>query len=125
VAAPAPYLAQVQAELAGTSIGVGAQDVSQHEQGAFTGELRPPCSRSSACAMRWSVTPSVVSIMARPMPWCCQGPGRAGQGHHAHRLRGRDPGGARSGSDRSRGQASAGSRDSSGRPLRERAGRGL
>ena len=38
VAAPAPYLAQVQAELAGTSIGVGAQDVSQHEQGAFTGE---------------------------------------------------------------------------------------
>lgn len=39
VAAPAPYLAQVQAELAGTSIGVGAQDVSQHEQGAFTGEV--------------------------------------------------------------------------------------
>lgn len=38
VAAPAPYLAQVQAELAGTAIGVGAQDVSQHEQGAFTGE---------------------------------------------------------------------------------------
>lgn len=38
VAAPAPYLAQVQAELVGTTIGVGAQDVSQHEQGAFTGE---------------------------------------------------------------------------------------
>ncbi|RDI14093.1 triose-phosphate isomerase [Comamonas sp. AG1104] len=39
VAAPAPYLAQVQAELAGAAIGVGAQDVSQHEQGAFTGEV--------------------------------------------------------------------------------------
>lgn len=39
VAAPAAYLAQVQAELAGSAIGVGAQDVSQHEQGAFTGEI--------------------------------------------------------------------------------------
>ena len=39
VAAPAAYLAQVQAELAGAAIGVGAQDVSQHEQGAFTGEV--------------------------------------------------------------------------------------
>ncbi|MEG0045642.1 MAG: triose-phosphate isomerase [Comamonas sp.] len=39
VAAPALYLAQVQAELAGSAIGVGAQDVSQHEQGAFTGEI--------------------------------------------------------------------------------------
>ena len=39
VAAPALYLAQVQAELAGSAIGVGAQDVSQHEQGAFTGEV--------------------------------------------------------------------------------------
>lgn len=39
VAAPAVYLAQVQAELAGSAIGVGAQDVSQHEQGAFTGEV--------------------------------------------------------------------------------------
>ena len=39
VAAPAAYLAQVQAELAGSAIGVGAQDVSSHEQGAFTGEI--------------------------------------------------------------------------------------
>ncbi|MDR0215766.1 MAG: triose-phosphate isomerase [Comamonas sp.] len=39
VAAPAAYLAQIQAELAGSAIGVGAQDVSQHEQGAFTGEI--------------------------------------------------------------------------------------
>lgn len=39
VAAPAVYLAQLQAELSGSSIGIGAQDVSQHEQGAFTGEV--------------------------------------------------------------------------------------
>ncbi len=39
VAVPAPYLAQVQALAAGTSIAVAAQDVSQHESGAFTGEV--------------------------------------------------------------------------------------
>lgn len=39
VAAPAVYLAQLQAELSGSTIGIGAQDVSQHEQGAFTGEV--------------------------------------------------------------------------------------
>ena len=39
VCVPAPYLAQVQSLVAGTSIGLGAQDVSQHEAGAFTGEV--------------------------------------------------------------------------------------
>lgn len=39
VAVPAAYLAQAQAELAGSSIGVAAQDVSQHDSGAYTGEL--------------------------------------------------------------------------------------
>lgn len=39
VCVPAPYLAQAQAELAGTSIAWGAQDVSQHAQGAYTGEV--------------------------------------------------------------------------------------
>lgn len=39
VAAPAVYLAQIQAELAGSAIAVAAQDVSQHEQGAYTGEI--------------------------------------------------------------------------------------
>ena len=38
VAVPAPYLAQVQALTAGSSIAVGAQDVSQHAAGAYTGE---------------------------------------------------------------------------------------
>jgi len=39
VCVPAPYLAQVQQLLAGSGIDLGAQDVSQHEAGAFTGEV--------------------------------------------------------------------------------------
>ncbi|MES2129029.1 MAG: triose-phosphate isomerase [Pseudomonadota bacterium] len=39
VCAPAPYLAQCQAALGGTAIGWGAQDVSAHAGGAFTGEV--------------------------------------------------------------------------------------
>ena len=39
VCVPAPYLAQVQLLVAGSCIDLGAQDVSQHETGAFTGEI--------------------------------------------------------------------------------------
>jgi len=39
VCVPAPYLAQMQLLVAGTRIDLGAQDVSQHESGAFTGEV--------------------------------------------------------------------------------------
>lgn len=39
VAVPAAYLAQVQALVAGSPIAVAAQDVSQHESGAYTGEV--------------------------------------------------------------------------------------
>lgn len=39
VCVPAPYLAQCQAELAGTSVAWGAQDVSIHAGGAYTGEV--------------------------------------------------------------------------------------
>jgi triosephosphate isomerase len=38
VCVPAPYLAQVQSLVSGSSIGLGAQDVSAQAQGAFTGE---------------------------------------------------------------------------------------
>jgi triosephosphate isomerase len=38
VCVPAPYLAQVQSLVAGTPIALGAQDVSAHAQGAYTGE---------------------------------------------------------------------------------------
>ncbi len=39
VCVPYPYLAQVGAALRGTAIAWGAQDVSEHESGAFTGEV--------------------------------------------------------------------------------------
>lgn len=39
VCVPAPYLAQCQAVLAGSPIGLGAQDLSTHANGAFTGEV--------------------------------------------------------------------------------------
>ena len=39
VCVPFPYLAQTQAALAGSSIAWGAQNVSEHARGAFTGEV--------------------------------------------------------------------------------------
>ncbi len=39
VCVPAPYLAQVQALLSGSSVAWGAQDLSTHESGAYTGEV--------------------------------------------------------------------------------------
>ncbi|TFW00415.1 triose-phosphate isomerase [Oxalobacteraceae bacterium OM1] len=49
VCVPAPYLAQCQTELAGTAIGWGAQDVSAHEAGAFTGEVSASMLRDFGC----------------------------------------------------------------------------
>lgn len=39
VCVPSPYLAQVQSVLAETGVRWGAQDMSAHEQGAYTGEV--------------------------------------------------------------------------------------
>jgi triosephosphate isomerase len=39
VCVPAPYLAQLQGLLAGSHIGLGSQDVSRYEAGAYTGEV--------------------------------------------------------------------------------------
>lgn len=39
VCVPAPYFAQCQAELTGSAISLGAQDLSMHESGAYTGEV--------------------------------------------------------------------------------------
>ncbi len=41
VCVPYPYLAQVQAMLHGSNVAWGAQNLSQHEQGAFTGAVAP------------------------------------------------------------------------------------
>jgi len=39
VCVPAPYLAQAQTELQGSAVAWGAQDVSEHRQGAYTGDV--------------------------------------------------------------------------------------
>ena len=49
VCASAPYLAQLQAELQGTGLDWGAQDVSAHESGAYTGEVSAAMLRDFAC----------------------------------------------------------------------------
>lgn len=45
VCVPAPYLAQVQMLKSGSPIELGAQDVSQHDKGAYTGEVSAPMLR--------------------------------------------------------------------------------
>lgn len=39
ICAPYPYLAQLQSRLAGSAVAWGAQNVSQHAKGAYTGEV--------------------------------------------------------------------------------------
>jgi len=50
VCAPAPYLAQCQSELAGSSVAWGAQDVSEHASGAYTGDVAGSMLREFACS---------------------------------------------------------------------------
>jgi triosephosphate isomerase len=47
--APAPYLAQLHALLQGSAIAWGSQDVSSHEQGAYTGEVSVAMLKDFAC----------------------------------------------------------------------------
>ncbi|CAN1506965.1 TpiA Triosephosphate isomerase [Burkholderiaceae bacterium] len=49
VCVPAPYLAQVQTRLQGSALAWGSQDVSAHEQGAFTGEVSAHMLKDFAC----------------------------------------------------------------------------
>lgn len=49
VCVPAPYLAQAQAALAGSAVAWGAQDVSAHESGAYTGEISAAMLLDFAC----------------------------------------------------------------------------
>ena len=46
---PAPYLAQLQSLLNGSAISWGAQDVSSHEQGAYTGGVSATMLKDFAC----------------------------------------------------------------------------
>ena len=47
--APAPYLAQLQSLLQGSPITWGSQDVSAHEQGAYTGEISVAMLKDFGC----------------------------------------------------------------------------
>lgn len=49
VCVPFPYLGQANASLQGSGIAWGAQDVSRHEQGAFTGEVSAGMLSDFAC----------------------------------------------------------------------------
>lgn len=51
VCVPSPYLHQVRSLLEGSAISWGAQDVSQHEKGAYTGEVAAGMLADFAC--RW------------------------------------------------------------------------
>ena len=49
VCVPYPYLAQAQALLQGSAIAWGAQDVSEHAKGAYTGEIAAAMLREFGC----------------------------------------------------------------------------
>ena len=46
---PYPYLPALAQKLAGTELALGAQNVSQHESGAYTGEVSPGMLKDIAC----------------------------------------------------------------------------
>ena len=50
VCVPAPYLAQVQTTLSASAIRWGAQDLSEHESGAYTGEVSAQMLKDFGCA---------------------------------------------------------------------------
>jgi len=49
ICVPAPYLAQVQAQILGSMLALGAQDVSAHASGAYTGEVSASMLREFTC----------------------------------------------------------------------------
>jgi triosephosphate isomerase (TIM) len=49
VCVPFPYLAQVSAAVAGSCVGLGSQDVSEFERGAYTGEVSAAMLKDFGC----------------------------------------------------------------------------
>jgi len=49
VCPPFPYLASVASQLAGSAVALGAQTVSEHESGAYTGETAPQMLKDIGC----------------------------------------------------------------------------
>ena len=93
VCVPAAYLYQAQGLLANSPILLGAQDVSAHPHGAFTGEAvgRDVAGIRRAPRDRRAFGTSAVSRRDR-RDGGHEGQGRAGRRHHPDRLRGRDAG---------------------------------
>lgn len=50
VCPPFPYLSAAAVRLSGSKVALGAQNVSEHESGAFTGETAPSMLRNVGCA---------------------------------------------------------------------------
>lgn len=50
VCVPFPYLAQVQGKLSGSKVAYGAQNLSQHAKGAYTGEVSASMLKDFGCA---------------------------------------------------------------------------
>ena len=49
VCVPYPYLGQAQSLLAGSKVALGAQDVSEHVEGAYTGEVSAAMLKEFGC----------------------------------------------------------------------------
>ena len=49
VCPPFPYLSAVAAQAEGSAVKVGAQNVSEHDKGAYTGEVAPAMLRDAGC----------------------------------------------------------------------------
>ena len=98
-ACPFPIIPAMAKVMRDSRLAFGAQDVSAHESGAYTGEVSPPpCWPTWASSTASSATASAAqyhaeSDSARER----QGQGPARRGHHPHHLRGREPGAARDG----------------------------
>ena len=63
---PFPYLPLVREIMTGSSIAVGAQNMSQHEKGAFTGEVLADHGLRSCAPTSSSATRSGARCTARP-----------------------------------------------------------
>ena len=97
VCVPYPYLAQAQSILAGSTVAWGAQDVSEHAQGAFTGEVSASMLNDFGCRYVIVGHSERRSSLRR---YRCRRGGQvrcgAGGWPDADPLRRRDAGGARS-----------------------------
>jgi hypothetical protein len=66
VCPPFTALESVSKAILDSNIRLGAQNMSEHNFGAFTGEIAPGCSRNFPCATSFSATPSGASIRRNP-----------------------------------------------------------